>query len=113
MTGEYLLWARDGDVYSVEEAGDWLRDSGWRILDHKTLAGPFSLLIAQAVKLFTAPQLWMTSGRLIVRSRRSSQPVHLTRVRLSDNLARYFVLALPLRVWHLGCSHWVGLRSRR
>jgi hypothetical protein len=48
MAGEFLLWAGDGDVYSADEAGDWLRGSGWRVLDHKALAGPFSFLIAEA-----------------------------------------------------------------
>ena len=38
-----------GDVYSVEEAGDWLRQAGWRFLEQRPLAGPASLMVAEAV----------------------------------------------------------------
>jgi O-methyltransferase involved in polyketide biosynthesis len=48
MAGEFAVHLRDGDVYSVDEARDWLTDSGWRFVDHTPLAGPQSLIIADA-----------------------------------------------------------------
>ncbi len=48
MAGEFAVHLRDGDVYSVDEARDWLPDSGWRFVDHTPLAGPQSLIIAEA-----------------------------------------------------------------
>ena len=48
LAGEFLLFAGDGDVYSTEEAQNWLRETGWRPLQHKSLAGPASLIVAEA-----------------------------------------------------------------
>ena len=47
MAGEFLVVA-GGDVYSEEEAHAWLRESGWRPLERKPLAGPASLIVAEA-----------------------------------------------------------------
>ena len=49
MAGEFAVHLRDGDVYSVEEARQWLTESGWKFSDHKPLAGPQSLVVGQAV----------------------------------------------------------------
>jgi hypothetical protein len=46
-SGEFLLMAGEGDVYSVEELSGWLRDSGWCPLEHRVLTGPTSLLVAE------------------------------------------------------------------
>lgn len=48
MAGEFAVHLRDGDVYSVEEVRDWLQETGWRPLDHTPLAGPVSLVTAEA-----------------------------------------------------------------
>jgi SAM-dependent methyltransferase len=49
MAGEFLVIAGNGDVYSVEEARTWLEQSGWRFVEHRPLAGPVSLLVAEAI----------------------------------------------------------------
>lgn len=49
MAGEFLVIAGEGDVYSENEARDWLSQSGWRLVDRKPLVGPASLLIGEAV----------------------------------------------------------------
>jgi len=46
--GEYLVIAGEGDVYSDEEVRAWLLDTGWRPLERKPLAGPTSVLVAEA-----------------------------------------------------------------
>jgi ubiquinone/menaquinone biosynthesis C-methylase UbiE len=49
MAGEFAVHVRHGDVYSVEEGQQWLKASGWRLVDHKPLSGPVSLVVAEAV----------------------------------------------------------------
>ncbi|HVE46159.1 MAG TPA: methyltransferase [Acidimicrobiales bacterium] len=49
MAGEFAAQLRDGDVYSVDEVRGWLQASGWRFIEHTTLAGPQSLIVAEAV----------------------------------------------------------------
>jgi SAM-dependent methyltransferase len=46
MAGAFLLTSR-GDVYSAEEVRDWLQATGWRTIEHKALAGPASLIVAE------------------------------------------------------------------
>lgn len=46
--GEFYRMA-GGDVYSVEEAQGWLAETGWQFLEHRALAGPQSLIEAEAV----------------------------------------------------------------
>jgi SAM-dependent methyltransferase len=48
MAGEFAVHLRHGDVYSVEEIRGWLTAAGWRFVDHTPLAGPQSLVIAEA-----------------------------------------------------------------
>ena len=48
MAGEFAVHLRNGDVYSVEEARTWLADTGWHFVEHTPLAGPVSLVTAQA-----------------------------------------------------------------
>ncbi|MGH3716430.1 MAG: methyltransferase, partial [Micromonosporaceae bacterium] len=48
MAGEFAIHVNDGDVYSVEEGTAWLHDTGWRYLDHRPLAGPMSVIVAEA-----------------------------------------------------------------
>jgi SAM-dependent methyltransferase len=47
MAGEFFVITGEGDVYSEEEARDWLQESGWRAVERKPLAGPISLLVAE------------------------------------------------------------------
>lgn len=49
MAGEFAVHLRGGDVYSVDEASGWLSASGWRFVEQTTLAGPQSLVVAEAV----------------------------------------------------------------
>lgn len=49
MAGEFAAHVRDGDVYSVDEVRDWLPATGWRFVEHVALAGPQSLIVAEAV----------------------------------------------------------------
>ncbi|HEX6497416.1 MAG TPA: methyltransferase [Micromonosporaceae bacterium] len=48
MAGEFAVHLRDGDVYSVDEVRGWLPEAGWRFVDHVPLAGPQSLIVADA-----------------------------------------------------------------
>lgn len=48
MAGEFAVHLRDGDVYSVDEVRDWLPAAGWRFVTHLPLAGPQSLIVAEA-----------------------------------------------------------------
>lgn len=49
MAGEFAVHLRHGDVYSVDEVQGWLDETGWRFLQHAPLAGPQSLVVAEAV----------------------------------------------------------------
>jgi len=49
MAGEFLVISGEGDVYSAQDVKDWLDQTGWRVIDRKPLAGPMSLIIADAV----------------------------------------------------------------
>ncbi len=47
MAAEFLMFTGEGDVYSEEEVRGWLGETGWRMLEHKPLAGPQSLIVAE------------------------------------------------------------------
>lgn len=49
MAGEFLINCPEGDVYSRPDAAGWFAKSGWQEVDFKPLAGPQTLLIAEAV----------------------------------------------------------------
>lgn len=49
MAGEFLIIAGEGQAYSEAEADGWLNRTGWRKLERKPLAGPASLIVAEAV----------------------------------------------------------------
>ena len=51
MAGAFLLRTGEGDVYSEEEIRGWLAATGWQALEHKPLAGPASLIVAETVGL--------------------------------------------------------------
>jgi len=47
MAGEMAVHIPDGDIYSADEATSWLETTGWRFLNHRPLAGPQSLIVAE------------------------------------------------------------------
>jgi hypothetical protein len=49
MTGEFLVNTGTGDIYSRDEGESWLRQTGWRSVNHLPLAGPSSVLVGEAV----------------------------------------------------------------
>jgi SAM-dependent methyltransferase len=49
MAGEFAIHVNDGDVYSVEESTAWLACTGWTVTAHMPLAGPITLVTAEAV----------------------------------------------------------------
>ncbi len=49
MAGEFAAHEENGDVYSLDEGQAWMAETGWRFVAHQPLAGPFSLLVAEAV----------------------------------------------------------------
>jgi hypothetical protein len=48
MAGEWLTATGEADCYSVAEVADWLGETGWSVETHQPLAGPASLIAAQA-----------------------------------------------------------------
>ncbi len=54
MSGEFLVMAGEGQAYSEQEAEHWMRETGWRKLGRKALAGATSLIIAEAVEMQAA-----------------------------------------------------------
>ena len=48
MAGEFQMFTGEGASYSEEEMREWLQQSGWRALERIPLAGPASLMVAEA-----------------------------------------------------------------
>ena len=48
MAGEFAAHVKEGDVYSVDEVRQWLPETGWRFKEHRPLAGPVSVVVAEA-----------------------------------------------------------------
>jgi SAM-dependent methyltransferase len=48
MAGEFAAHLKEGDVYSVDELRQWLPETGWRFTEHRPLAGPVSVVVAEA-----------------------------------------------------------------
>jgi SAM-dependent methyltransferase len=49
MSGEFLIISGEGQAYSEQDADEWLRQTGWRKVERKPLAGPASLIVAEAM----------------------------------------------------------------
>jgi ubiquinone/menaquinone biosynthesis C-methylase UbiE len=49
MSGEFLLFSGEGQSYSEADAKYWLDRTGWRMLERRPLAGPASLIVAEAI----------------------------------------------------------------
>ena len=50
MAGEFLVITGEGDVYSTEEVSGWLGTTGWRPIEHQPVAGPISVMVAEAAE---------------------------------------------------------------
>jgi SAM-dependent methyltransferase len=48
MSGEFLMHAGEGQSYAEDDADEWLAQTGWRKLECRSLAGPASVIIAEA-----------------------------------------------------------------
>ena len=48
MAGEFLVITGEGDVYSAQQVKGWLDQTGWRVVERQPLAGPMSLIVAEA-----------------------------------------------------------------
>jgi len=49
MSGTFLLTSGKGRAYSEQEADEWLGQTGWQKHERQPLAGPSSLIVAEAV----------------------------------------------------------------
>jgi hypothetical protein len=49
ISGEFLVISGEGQAYSEQEADSWLGQTGWKKIEKKALAGPTSLIVAEAV----------------------------------------------------------------
>jgi O-methyltransferase domain/Dimerisation domain len=49
ISGEFLVISGEGQAYSEQEADTWLGQAGWKKIEKTPLAGPTSLIVAQAV----------------------------------------------------------------
>jgi hypothetical protein len=48
MSGEFLVMSGEGQAYDEDTAHQWLAQTGWRPLERRPLAGPASVIIAEA-----------------------------------------------------------------
>jgi SAM-dependent methyltransferase len=48
MSGEFLVVSGEGQAYDEDTAHQWLAQTGWRPLERRPLAGPASVIIAEA-----------------------------------------------------------------
>jgi hypothetical protein len=49
ISGEFLVISGEGQAYSEQDADTWLRQTGWKKIEKTPLAGPTSLIVAEAV----------------------------------------------------------------
>ena len=48
ISGEFLVISGEGQAYGEEKADEWLSQTKWRKIERKPLAGPASVIIAEA-----------------------------------------------------------------
>jgi hypothetical protein len=48
MSGEFLVMSGEGQAYGETDADEWLAQTGWRKLERRPLAGPASVIVAEA-----------------------------------------------------------------
>jgi hypothetical protein len=49
MSGQFLLMGGEGQMFSEQEANEWLEQIGWRKLERRALLGPASLIVAEGI----------------------------------------------------------------
>jgi hypothetical protein len=49
ISGEFLVISGEGQAYSEQEADTWFGQTGWKKIEKTPLAGPTSLIVAEAV----------------------------------------------------------------
>ncbi len=49
MSGEFLVMSGEGQAYGADTADEWLAQTAWRKLERRPLAGPGSVIIAEAI----------------------------------------------------------------
>jgi SAM-dependent methyltransferase len=49
ISGEFLVISGEGQAYSEHEADTWLGQTGWKKIEKTPLAGPTSLIVAEAI----------------------------------------------------------------
>jgi hypothetical protein len=49
ISGEFLVISGEGQAYSEQEADTWLGQTGWKKIERMPLAGPTSLIVAEAI----------------------------------------------------------------
>ena len=49
ISGEFLVISGEGQAYSEQEADTWLGQTGWKKIEKMPLAGPTSLIVAEAI----------------------------------------------------------------
>jgi hypothetical protein len=49
ISGEFLVISGEGQAYSEQEADTWLGQTGWKKIEKTPLAGPTSLIVAEAI----------------------------------------------------------------
>ena len=49
VSGEFLVISGEGQAYGEDTAEEWLRQTGWRKLERRPLAGPASVIVAEAI----------------------------------------------------------------
>jgi hypothetical protein len=50
MSGEFLVVSGEGQAYGEADADEWLAQTGWRKLESRPLAGPASVIVAEAAR---------------------------------------------------------------
>jgi hypothetical protein len=48
LSGEFPVMSGEGQAYGENAADQWLAQTGWRKLERRPLAGPASVIIAEA-----------------------------------------------------------------
>jgi hypothetical protein len=49
ISGEFLVISGEGQAYSEQEADTWFGQTGWKKIEKTPLAGPTSVIVAEAV----------------------------------------------------------------
>ncbi len=50
MAGEFLVITGEGDVYNPVDEEGWLGATAWRLVEHRPVTGPISVIVAEAAE---------------------------------------------------------------